>query len=359
MKPNQIEALLTEFIRKGCKVPLCFVGPKGVGKSWVVASVAKTLRDEGKDFGFMNIRLALDTPEDLAGYPRPREDSVYYLMADWAKETFDHESGIVFFDEINRSPLDTRQALLEVMTDFTIRRKPINKNWFMAYAMNPDNGKYQVQALDPAFERRMLRIAFEPDIKSWLSWSHKYGIDPSISEFLSNNANLLVVNEPIPIHVEPTPDSWRMLSDIIKLDCVPENLRHEVFSGLVGTEAAVAFQKFLKTACKHMEAEELFENFEGNLENFLRQPNDMLVASIDSVKKFLSKDSNVDKKISCNIPKLILALPKEMGLALLVAIPIEQHAKHLKVCENVKDWKKVEQTFRKLQSETFDDGKTS
>lgn len=316
IKPGTAKELVKTVVKSGCKVPLCFVGGKGIGKSEVVEQAAKEL-----DIGFLDIRLALDTPEDVAGWPRPGENSVYYLMADWGAATFEKPSGIVFFDEINRSETSTRQALFEVMTKHSIRRKPINKDWYLVFAMNPDNGSYQVEALDSAFESRMVMLKMEPDLESWVSWASE-NAHKGILEFIKQNPQFLFINEVFEIkNVKPSGRSWVNVGKLESSGCLNGPWAFDAVSGLVGKEAAIRYMDWRQTKVSPISPEEIFTNYTGVKDKLLSGENDFLLASLDGVIGFVSIEKNQTTDNIKVLAQLLLDLPLEVSVGFHSKLP--------------------------------------
>lgn len=328
MKPNDAKELIKMAFDAGLKIPFNFVGPKGCGKSDVVFQAVEELRKQyaPKTIGLLDIRLALDTAEDVGGYPRIVGDSLQYLMADWAKETFKYDYCVVFFDEINRSPLETRQALFELLSKGSIRRKPINEKHLIICAMNPDNGEYQVESLDSAFQRRMIMIPMEPDRNGWLTWAKTKKINKDVFEFISANEKMLFVEEPeFNIITKPNSDAWRMVSEVLeKMPDMDRKARTVVISGIVGKEAALAFNKFLESEAKPMSAKELFVGWPETRDELLKRKNDNIVVTMSSIQDFMEETKNhTDKNIDMFLELVkdgTNALPREFAVSLFVKI---------------------------------------
>ena len=340
MIPDDAKELIKKFAVSGVKTPICLVGAKGVGKSFVVRDSAQEL-----GWGFIDVRLSLDTPEDIAGWPRPKDDSVYYLMSDWAKETFSHDKVILFFDEVNRSQLETRQALFELMTEYKIRRKPINPNSYIVFAMNPDNGNYQVETLDSAFERRMVRLAVEPDEENWLNWAKETKVLNTVQEYIRDNKKMLFVAEKFEIKAEPNPDAWRMLGDIISKVNLTRVELLEVGSGLVGRTAITSYIKYIGDKKKPVTAEELIEHREEVNKRFIAQTNDSMASTFAQIKDYFDKESNKTAKKYLTFMQIIAdgSLKDEFACALLMAVDFSLFEE-----KSIKAWRESEPELAEL-----------
>lgn len=325
LSPKEASRVLEKFILGKCKVPINLVGGRGIGKSQIV-------KDIGEKLGYyvIDIRLALDTAEDLAGWPRPTEDSVKYLINDWMKladeKAKTHKGVIVFFDEINRAPLEVRQALFELMSKYTMRRYPLPFNSYIVFAMNPDNGNYQVEPLDPAFLRRMINLSIVPDLKGWQNWAEKHE-NEQVYEFINNNPKYLFIEEEVKIESTTNPDAWRMVGEIMSgVGDLTDKEMLNVFTGVVGKEAATLFIKYLKVGTHPMTAEEVFgwewENVQKQLHEYLeKKDNASFITSgsnvVDSMNEKPAKLTDNQLERFC---RFILEYSPEIGVSILTSL---------------------------------------
>mgnify|MGYP001604973411 CR=1 FL=1 len=321
LNPKEAGRVIEKFILGKCKVPINLIGGRGIGKSQIVADTAKKL-----GYFCIDIRLALDTAEDLAGWPRPTEDSVKYLINDWMKlaeeKAKTYEGIVVFFDEINRAPLEVRQALFELMSKYTMRRYPLPQNSYIIFAMNPDNGNYQVEPLDPAFLRRMVNIPLSPDLKSWQDWAEK-NENELVHGFIMDNPKYLFVEEEVKVESLPNPDAWRMVGDILSKVELTDREMLNVFTGIVGKEATSLFIKHLKSELHPMTAKEVmeweWETVQNRLHEYIeKKDNASAVTSGDNVADYLNK--KIQKLTNEEIERFcffILEFSPEIGVGVL------------------------------------------
>lgn len=264
-----------EFIKKvasaNCKVPVMMMGSMGIGKSQIVDQAARELtydkvvggRKETVPFEFIDLRLAQQEPGDLIGIPRVNPSTGF---TEWAKPAWwpkEGTKGILFLDELNRAPTDVRQAVFQLVKEHRLHTHQLPDGWMCVSAVNPDNNNYQVETLDPAMLRRFCVIKVTADVESWLKWAHASGkVDSSVTGFIAAHRKLLGVDEEFSIDTKPTPDQWAMLDRIRKSGAIDQHIEIEVFTGLVGNEAAIAFRKFLDTNYKRpVTGEEILNNY--------------------------------------------------------------------------------------------------
>lgn len=289
LDPKESGILLQKLIKAGVKTPLCFEGGRGIGKSAIVKAVGNEI-----NWHVIDIRLALDTPEDVAGWPRPMEDSVKYLVNDWFKLGTDmakKKDGVIFFfDEINRAPLEVRQALFEIMTEYSVRRNKLPENSYIIFAMNPDNGQYQVEPLDPAFQRRMIRVIVKPSVKAWLKWG-KENLGQEVTSFIENNPNYLFTEEKVEVKAEYNPDAWRMVNELNKAELTNDELTN-CLMGLVGSAATALYIKYCKEKIHPILPKELFKMDKEAIIEYVKSSTKESMATITTVSDNLVEYTN-------------------------------------------------------------------
>ncbi len=92
------------------------------------------------------------------------ERTVQYLLAKEALEAQENRAVVLFFDEINRAPMDTLNAVFPVWTERRLGTFELGPNVRVVAAMNPPGGAYSVTtqfSTDPAMRRRCCQIFIE------------------------------------------------------------------------------------------------------------------------------------------------------------------------------------------------------
>lgn len=314
MKINDIKQFVKGCVEKDLTVPVLLVGTMGVGKSQIMKQIADELK-----INLIDLRLAQQESGDLIGLPYKNGDGGTHWAAPewWPKEG---TRGILFLDEINRAPNDVRQAVFQLVLDRKLHTHVLPKGWYVASAMNPDNGNYQVESLDPAMLRRFCTIEVTPDVDVWLSWA-KANVDSTISEFVNTNRGLLFMAEEIKIDVKPTPDSYRMLDMLLKAKVIPVGNQAEVFRGLIGKEASIALIKWMDTNYeKPISGIQVLKEFSKHKDKIKKQRNDENYVTIQDLAAILSNKVNLPKEGSVehkNLVEYTLFLPKESYTALI------------------------------------------
>src|SRR3990167_2043920 len=130
MNTKNFERLITSLINDNKHLPILAWGESGIGKSQAVARIAKQL-----SIGFIDLRLGQMEVGDLIGLPRHHNEgntfTTEYSTPFWFPQT---GKGILFLDEINRSRLEVRQAIFQLILDRQLHGKKLPDGWFIVSA---------------------------------------------------------------------------------------------------------------------------------------------------------------------------------------------------------------------------------
>lgn len=254
MRLQQVGRLLTSIASKEMHLPLAIIGESGVGKSALVKQTSKEL-----EIGCIDLRLSQMESGDLIGIPRAHGDKTVWLKPHWWPE--EGTRGILFLDELNRAPVEVRQAVFQLLTEWKMHEHVLPKGWAIVTAMNPE-GKagYQVEVLDPAMINRMLQVSVDLSVDDWLAWAHKTKIHQAVIGFISSQKSLLhKVKEQ---GAFPSPRTWEYVSNLLEFANVEETCLTEVIAGLVGSEAAASFTGWIKKNYERpVSAEEILKEY--------------------------------------------------------------------------------------------------
>lgn len=147
--------------------PLLFMGPKGVAKTEVVASIGMALReaskrkhpnDPSKWFSYQIYDASKLNFEDLVGYPNPHAmkldpPKVDYIPTNstiWNKH-------MVAFDELNRCAEDRQSNLFEIIRSRKLHGIPTN-NHFIYSTINPFGDVGTLQMSDALVDRHLFYL---------------------------------------------------------------------------------------------------------------------------------------------------------------------------------------------------------
>ena len=264
MKINQIKKLIQNINEKELKTPILLVGATGVGKSYSIKQICQAM-----NIGYVDLRPATQETTDLIGIPRSREvtyNELKKLKTSWAQPEWWPEpgtKGVLALEEVNRAPEDVKQALFQIVTEWKMHTHILPDGWTIVAIINPDNGNYHVSQLDPAFKRRFVQIAVDPDVQDWVSWAKGAQITSDILSYIQLFPKDLFINEKVKIEAKQTPAGFHMLSTLLSANVIPTGCEHEIASGILG---ATIGTKFITTKDRKFEmfikGTEILDNYE-------------------------------------------------------------------------------------------------
>jgi hypothetical protein len=287
MTVNEVKQFVSNMITKEVKAPVLLIGATGIGKSWSMKEVAKEMSEEGTSVGFVDLRLATQEVTDLIGIPRttyvdksnpdrivakeeitsgsfkgqfePR--TLWTKPGWWPKEG---SKGILALEEVNRAPEDVRQAIFQLLTEWKLHTHKLPDGWAIVSLINPDNGAYHVNQLDPAFKRRFIQLVVTPpDAMDWCIWAKKNKVDDRVITFVAQFPKHLGKDEDISIDAFPTRAGYHMLANLLQASVIPDKCIHEVASGIIGIDSATVFTQSLKGNMeKPISAEQVIKEYD-------------------------------------------------------------------------------------------------
>ncbi|MDB4971933.1 MAG: hypothetical protein JWN48_274 [Myxococcaceae bacterium] len=152
--------------------PVLLEGATGIGKSELVAQVAKKL-----GIAHTVLDLSLLEPPDLVGLPVIEEGRTRYALPHFLPR---EGAGILMLEELNRAERYIQQPALQLLTARCLHEYTLPEGWACFAAINPENGDYQVTPLDTALRARFLQVPVRPDRAAWLAWAGAHGVHPAV-----------------------------------------------------------------------------------------------------------------------------------------------------------------------------------
>ncbi len=236
-------------------------GDHGIGKSESVYSFAAK-----NNFHVEPLFLSHQEVADLIGIPTMLEDEEGNPLTTWSKPVWLHrleqnakagKRTALFLDELNRAQTEVRQAALQLVLDKQIHEHKLPKtlidgvefDCFIVAAINPSDGFYQVDELDPALMDRFLHFKLQVNADGWLDWAGKNNIHKTIISYIANSKDKLYVKDENAA-LFPTPRSWTKLSELLKSfeDKNIENptLMYNLIAGKIGHTVGAQFLTYYK-----------------------------------------------------------------------------------------------------------------
>ncbi len=252
MTPLQTERALRHLITR--KVPVFLWGPPGIGKSSIVAQIAKEA-----GIGCIDLRLSLLDPTDLRGIPffNPATQEAVWADASFLPDGSIPE-GILFLDELNTAAPMVQAAAYQLILDRKIGEYTLPEGWAIVAAGNRESDRGVTFRMAAPLANRFVHIEMEHNLNDWRVWALKSGIHSSIIGFLSHRPDALFnFGNAGESRAFATPRTWAYVHEIIASE--PESeLLLPLISGAVGEELASAYLGFRLVAGELPDIESIF-----------------------------------------------------------------------------------------------------
>ncbi|DAB30574.1 MAG TPA: ATPase, partial [Sulfurimonas sp. UBA12504] len=185
MYPQNAKRSLEYLTQK--KVPVFLWGPPGIGKSSIVAQIAKEA-----EMGFIDLRLSLLDPTDLRGIPF---FNTIKETALWAPPSFlpdgKVERGILFLDELNTAAPMVQASAYQLILDRKIGEYTLPEGWAIVAAGNRESDRGVVFRMAAPLANRFVHLEMEVSVDDWKTWALKTEIHPAIIAFISHRPDTL------------------------------------------------------------------------------------------------------------------------------------------------------------------------
>lgn len=327
MNIDQMKFVLQEILTHTDLTP-CVVGHRGVGKT---AGIIQVCRDI--NLRYVPLRLGQMEVGDLVGIPYRDGDVMHWSRPSWWPEA-DAEPTVIHCDELNRAQQeDTLQAIFQFVEppsegqQRALHTHKLESHHRVVVAINPPDGTYQVAPLDRALLDRMVVIHVETDARCWSRHAIKENFDPMVRQFIAGNEQFLAQNcSDFDLQIEPSERSWEMVSTLRRNCRFPQELEMEVYSGVIGREAAVSFLQWCSEQRERsLTATDILENWSQVAEQARAQRDDIQAATINDLTATLQNSPELNISSQDNLVAYIDVLPRDMRFALvktLLRLPV-------------------------------------
>lgn len=242
MNLSQVKEMIGSLMDKEMTdINICLEGHQGIGKTQVLKQLAQE-----KGWDYKAIYCAQTSTEDLIGMPWI--DKVENVTKFARPKLFPDRAKTVFvLEEINRAPLEVQQSILQLLTDKKIGDFILPEKTLICACINPTTSLYQTQELDSVFINRLVKIKVDISTKEWLKYAKSKHFNDDIIAFISSLnkeeskihfsqlPNEKNIGKPI-----PSPRTWEIVNNILKMDFSDENLL-QMISGAIGEQTATKF----------------------------------------------------------------------------------------------------------------------
>jgi len=319
MNIDQLKTALREIITKTDLTP-CVVGHRGVGKTAAIIQVCAEI-----DFNYTSLRLGQMEVGDLVGIPYREGEVMHWSRPSWWPDA-EAAPTLVHCDELNRAQQeDTLQAIFQFVEppaqdqQRALHTHKLAAQHRVVVAINPPDGTYQVAPLDRALLDRMIVLQVESDADCWGRYASQQQYDAQIRQFIAGNNNLLATGTgSYDLQIEPSERAWEMVS-ILKQSCrFPAELEMEIYSGVIGREAAVAFLSWCaEQRQRPLTAEQILDHWPQVADQATAQQDDIQVATMSDLGSHLAGVDRLNESQQDNLVAYIGCLPRDMRFGLV------------------------------------------
>jgi hypothetical protein len=245
MRPSHVAAILErEFESAGAlgHTPVMLWGPPGVGKSRIIADVARA-----HGVQLIDIRLSQMEPTDLRGIPFRSGDRVEWSVPALLPDAARHgERGILFLDEISSAPPSVTAAAYQLILDRRLGEYRVPDGWAIFAAGNRHGDRGVTYAMSAPLANRFSHYDVEAHLDDWVAWAHRHAIDARVIAFLRFRPDLLfdfdAARSPLAF---PSPRSWEYAHRALRKFGDAPALLLESLQACVGAAAGVELKAFI------------------------------------------------------------------------------------------------------------------
>jgi MoxR-like ATPase len=220
------------------KSPFFLHGKPGIGKSEIVAQIAKQLGMELKV-----VMLTQIDSQDLRGiqYPDPVKGRMVYFPPEFLPDASSPPT-LLFLDELTGAEQRLQVSAYQLLLSRQIGDYHLPAHSYVCAAGNgPDDGAIAFE-MGTALASRMLHISVQAEPRSWINWALDHGVHASVITLIQIKGELLEqTKEQIDGDrlIGPNPRAWAAVSDILHhVGVANRELAEPLVSGLVGRSAA-------------------------------------------------------------------------------------------------------------------------
>lgn len=269
--PSKLSLAVKHCISR--KRPLFVWGQPGIGKSDIVAAVAKA---EGRPL--IDIRLPLLEPTDLRGIPYLAEvkviDSTGKVIKDdkgvdifnkefkWSTPsdlpTDEASRALVFFDEMSAAPPSVQAATYQIILNRRIGNYELPEDVVIVAAGNRVKDKGVAYNMPMPLANRFTHLTLEVSSDDWIEWATMNRVHKDVVGYISfQPGDLNNFNPSTDSYAFATPRSWYFVSEMIQEkqkdgEMVDTTLPTEVLSdlvkGTIGEGIGTRFMQYRKSA---------------------------------------------------------------------------------------------------------------
>ena len=248
------------------KRPMFLWGPPGIGKSEVIAQIA---RDLG---GYMiDLRLGQMDPTDIRGIPFYNKESG---KMDWAEPVdlpteelaSQYPIVVLFLDEMNVAPPAVQAAAYQLTLNRRSGKYRLPDNVVIVAAGNRESDKGVTYRMPTPLANRFIHGEMRVDFESWQEWAVLNNEHKDVVGYITfAKQDLYDFNAKSASRAFATPRSWHFVSELLQDEDLDETTLTDLVAGTVGEGLAVKFMAHRKIASRLPRPEDILAGKEKEL----------------------------------------------------------------------------------------------
>ena len=261
-------------------LPALLVGRHGIGKSEFLLTYAS---QRGIEATVLDLSL-LEAP-DLTGLPY-REGGLTRFAPPGTLPPQDASGPtMLVLEELNRCDRSVRQPCLQLLTSRHLNDYWLPDDCFVVACVNPEDGDYEVDPLDPALASRFATFRVAADPSAWVDWAESADVYAPVVSFIRRH--------PQAFDQEP-PRSWTYAARILQEAAVrglPWSRVEPLLVSVLNPMAVKGLMHELQVGGPNVPPPELLRNplaFRARFESWAAQRrDDLLGTALDLLVRYL------------------------------------------------------------------------
>jgi len=323
------------------KQVVCLIGEAGIGKTQLLDQIA-----QDRAWDRVTLYLAHLEREDIGGIPFPTGNGsmTYEFLCEKAvKQVIDSKKPtLLVLDEWNRGEKATMNAAFTLMEARRFGSYELPDHVFLGAAMNPSESNYIVNEAekDPAFRRRLVMLAVQSNIASFMNYARNRGeFHETVLDFLEAQPimlNDITARDAGKVYANPA--AWEKISDGLKaIDAKKQNplsIERTLLlwgGGIVGMQTMSTLLDFIKERAAFINPDEIITNYKRKAQRKILRlvksgRNDALLEMCESVAVALVGRLDTPEikdhlgKVARNLGSFLCDLPREATMGFLTKL---------------------------------------